>query len=91
MWNDGTPLGTHAAAECRIDSLAQSWAVLCSRADPDRSRKAMRAVYDQLVRPADCLSYLNGLLNGGRECADTLQPGRGVDGSQGIALKYCDG
>ena len=31
--SDGTPLGTNEADECRIDSLAQSWAVIALRAD----------------------------------------------------------
>jgi len=27
FFDDGTPLGTHTAQECQIDSIAQSWAV----------------------------------------------------------------
>src|SRR5690606_11769308 len=27
-FDDGTPLGSHTASECRIDSISQSWSVL---------------------------------------------------------------
>ena len=36
-YDDGTPLGSAASAECQIDSLSQSWAVLASAADPQRA------------------------------------------------------
>ena len=49
-YDDGTPLGTAADEECRIDAIAQSWAVLSGAADPPRARVAMQAVNDQLVR-----------------------------------------
>src|SRR5262249_650782 len=53
FFDDGTPLGTHAAAECQIDSLAQTWAVLCGRANRERAVRAMQSVNERLVRPAD--------------------------------------
>ena len=37
-FDDGTPLGSAANDECRIDSIAQSWAVLSGAADPDARR-----------------------------------------------------
>ena len=49
-FDDGSPLGTAANAECRIDSIAQSWSVLSGAADPQRAREAMNAVDAQLVR-----------------------------------------
>jgi cyclic beta-1,2-glucan synthetase len=49
-FDDGTPLGTAADAECQIDSIAQSWAVLSGAGDPVRARAAMRAVNERLVR-----------------------------------------
>jgi cyclic beta-1,2-glucan synthetase len=49
-YDDGTLLGTAAAEECRIDSIAQSWAVLSGAADPARSRQAMGSVMTGLVR-----------------------------------------
>ncbi|MBI4872017.1 MAG: hypothetical protein HY814_10685 [Candidatus Riflebacteria bacterium] len=48
-FDDGTPLGSAASTECRIDSLAQSWAVLSGAADPGRARLAMQAVDEHLV------------------------------------------
>lgn len=49
-YDDGTPLGTATDDECRIDAIAQSWAVLSNAADPARARAAMQAVNEQLVR-----------------------------------------
>jgi cyclic beta-1,2-glucan synthetase len=57
-FDDGTPLGSAANDECRIDSLAQSWAVLSGAADPERARRAMAAVDKYLVRRADRLILL---------------------------------
>jgi cyclic beta-1,2-glucan synthetase len=45
-------------AECRIDSLAQSWAVLSKAADPARARIAMDAMWQQLVRVEEGLVLL---------------------------------
>lgn len=49
FFDDGTPLGTHDAAECRIDLIAQAWSVLSGAATPERQRAAMAAVADLLV------------------------------------------
>ncbi|MBW4090377.1 MAG: glycosyl transferase [Proteobacteria bacterium] len=57
-FDDGTPLGTAAADACRIDSLAQSWAVLSGAADPARARRAMAALERELIRPAEGLALL---------------------------------
>ena len=54
-YDDGTPLGSHADAECRIDSIAQSWAVLSGVAPPERAARAMASVSRELVRPDDGL------------------------------------
>lgn len=43
-FDDGTPLGTHKAAECEIDAISQSWAVLSGVAPPERGEHAMRSV-----------------------------------------------
>ncbi|HEX7441511.1 MAG TPA: cyclic beta 1-2 glucan synthetase, partial [Caldimonas sp.] len=48
-FDDGAPLGSAANAECRIDSIAQSWSVLCGAAPADRARAAMDSVYRLLV------------------------------------------
>ena len=50
FFDDGAPLGSAASEECRIDSIAQSWGVLSSAADPERARRAMAAVDENLVR-----------------------------------------
>lgn len=57
-YDDGTPMGTHTAAECRIDGLAQAWAVLSGAAAPGRGEQAMRAAREQLVAERDGLLRL---------------------------------
>ena len=49
-FDDGTPLGSAASAECQIDSLSQSWAVLSGAGDPARAALGMAAVDERLVR-----------------------------------------
>jgi len=49
-FDDGTPLGSAENEECRIDSIAQSWAVLSGAGDHERTRLAMENVDRQLVR-----------------------------------------
>ena len=39
-FDDGTPLGSSANEEARIDSLPQSWAWLSGAADTDRADRA---------------------------------------------------
>lgn len=50
-FDDGTPLGSIQNNECKIDSIAQSWAVLSKASDPIRSKQAMNALYQYLVSP----------------------------------------
>nr|NLD41021.1 glycosyl transferase [Actinomycetales bacterium] len=50
-FDDGTPLGAAGRAECRIDAIAQSWAVLSGGARPERGRMAMEAVQRELEVP----------------------------------------
>jgi cyclic beta-1,2-glucan synthetase len=57
-FDDGTPLGSAQNDECQIDSIVQSWAVICGAAGHERSRQAMAAVEEQLVRQADKLILL---------------------------------
>jgi len=49
-FDDGTPLGSAASAECRIDSIAQSWSVISGAADAGRAERAMGNVESHLVR-----------------------------------------
>jgi cyclic beta-1,2-glucan synthetase len=50
FYDDGTPLGTAADEECRIDAVAQSWAVLSGAADLERALVAMQSVNQHLIR-----------------------------------------
>ena len=57
-YDNGKPLGTKDADECRIDGLAQSWAVLSGAAPPDRAWQAMNAAENQLISETDGLIRL---------------------------------
>jgi len=49
-FDNGEPLGSQTNAECQIDSLPQSWAVISGAGDPARARQAMQSVDERLVR-----------------------------------------
>jgi cyclic beta-1,2-glucan synthetase len=49
-FDSGEPLGSHSNLECQIDSLPQSWSVLSGAGNPARTRMAMQAVEERLVR-----------------------------------------
>jgi len=49
FFDDGTPLGSHLNAECSIDLIAQSWAVLSGAAPEAQARQAMAALDRALV------------------------------------------
>jgi cyclic beta-1,2-glucan synthetase len=53
MRHRASPLGSALNDACRIDSIAQSWSVLSGAAAEDRSRRAMAAVDERLVRRDD--------------------------------------
>ncbi|HEY3490487.1 MAG TPA: glucoamylase family protein [Candidatus Deferrimicrobiaceae bacterium] len=57
-FDDGTPLGSAANAEARIDSLPQSWAWLSGAADPARATQALESAWRQLVREDEGLVLL---------------------------------
>ena len=57
-FDDGTPFGSEASAECRIDSIAQAWSVLSGAGEHGRAVRAMAAVERELVRPHDGLALL---------------------------------
>jgi len=57
-FDDGTPLGSVAGDECRIDSIAQSWAVISGGGEHARAVRAMAAVNAQLVSRSDGLVLL---------------------------------
>jgi len=47
-YDDGTPLGSAENDECRIDIIAQAWAVISGLAPPARQKQAMQAALAQL-------------------------------------------
>jgi cyclic beta-1,2-glucan synthetase len=57
-FDDGTPLGSKVNEECRIDAIAQSWAVIAGGGDPARARQAMASVDELLVRRNEGLVLL---------------------------------
>jgi cyclic beta-1,2-glucan synthetase len=57
-FDDGTALGSAASQECRIDSIAQSWAVISEVAEHQRAVCAMAAVEHELIRPYEKLALL---------------------------------
>jgi cyclic beta-1,2-glucan synthetase len=57
-YDDGTPLGSAASKVCRIDSTAQTWAVISGAAGSERAARAMAAVERELIRPQDGLALL---------------------------------
>ena len=48
-FDDGSPLGSRQSDECRIDSLAQSWAVLSGLGPEDRANQAMTSAQEWLL------------------------------------------
>jgi len=81
-FDDGTPLGTSTAAECQIDSIAQSWSVLSGAGEAARARTAMNSLDQRLVDREQALiklldppfdkskpdpGYIKGYLPGVRE------------------------
>ncbi len=57
-FDDGTWLGSKDGVECRINSIAQSWAVLSGGMDRARVAQAMRSVDSRLVRRNEGLALL---------------------------------
>jgi cyclic beta-1,2-glucan synthetase len=57
-FDDGSPLGSISNDECRIDAIAQSWAVISGAGEPQRSARAMAAVEAQLISRSDGLVKL---------------------------------
>jgi cyclic beta-1,2-glucan synthetase len=81
-YDDGTPLGSAGNAECRIDSIAQSWSVISGAGRPERQAQAMRSLEKHLVdeehrllllltppfdKTAQDPGYIKGYLPGVRE------------------------
>ena len=81
-YDDGTPLGTASADECRIDAIAQAWSVLSGVATAARAELALDAMEANLVSEEEKLirlltpafdktshdpGYIKGYLPGVRE------------------------
>ncbi|TXT18029.1 MAG: cellobiose phosphorylase [Erysipelotrichaceae bacterium] len=48
-FDNGQVLGSNQNAECKIDSIAQSWAVISKAGDPLRAQQALKSLEDYLV------------------------------------------
>ena len=57
-YDDGTPLGSSESDECRIDAIAQSWAVISGAAQTPRAEQAMEQFHQLLVKPEEKLVQL---------------------------------
>lgn len=57
-FDNGSWIGAKDSLECRIDSIAQSWAVLSDAADPVRAAMAMAALDQHLIRRDDGVALL---------------------------------
>ena len=56
FFDDGSPLGSQANSECKIDALVQAWSVISRAGTPDKAAQAMESVKNHLV------SKENGLI-----------------------------
>ena len=57
-FDDGTVIGSATNDECRIDSIAQSWAVISGAAKPQRAAQATVAVERELIDDDNSLALL---------------------------------
>jgi cyclic beta-1,2-glucan synthetase len=57
-YDDGSPLGSSESEEDRIDSIAQSWAVISGAAEPKQAVMAMNSAFEELVDPKAQLAVL---------------------------------
>ncbi|MFO7938017.1 MAG: cyclic beta 1-2 glucan synthetase, partial [Kiritimatiellia bacterium] len=100
FFDNGEPLGSRSNAECRIDSLSQSWSVLSGAGDALRSRQAMQAVDQRLLLREDKLiklfdppfdsselepGYIKGYIPGVRE-----NGGQYTHGAIWVAMAFAD-
>ncbi len=58
FFDDGSALGSAANPECKIDLIAQSWAVISGAADPAHARQAMASACEHLLDPVAKLARL---------------------------------
>lgn len=53
FYDDGTPLGSAENDECKIDAIAQAWAVISGAAPDDKVQKALKSAQKHLVSESD--------------------------------------
>jgi cyclic beta-1,2-glucan synthetase len=58
FFDDGTPLGSASNSECKIDAIAQSWAVFAGLKDHPKVRSALQSVKKHLIKEEDQLILL---------------------------------
>jgi cyclic beta-1,2-glucan synthetase len=56
--DEGAALGSNQNGECKIDAIAQAWAVISEAGEPDKSKEAMDSVIKYLVNKEDGLIKL---------------------------------
>ncbi len=67
-YDDGTRLGSHESDQCRIDSVAQSFAVFVEGADELRARQAVKSAVDLLFdRSEGVVMLLTPPFDGGQD------------------------
>ncbi|HZJ76475.1 MAG TPA: glycosyl transferase, partial [Oscillospiraceae bacterium] len=49
FFDDGTPIGSKESRECTIDSIAQSWSVISTLGDRERSEIALKSAENYLI------------------------------------------
>ncbi len=57
-FDDGTKVGSRESVECKIDAIAQSWAVIAGVGDPARAARANQQAESLLVREEDGIMLL---------------------------------
>lgn len=57
-FDDGAPLGSKDNMEACIDSLAQSWAVICGAANAERTTTALKSLEKHLIKTSEGLVLL---------------------------------
>jgi cyclic beta-1,2-glucan synthetase len=57
-YDNGDPLGSALGDECKIDALAQAWAIISKAAPPDRAESSMAALSRELISEKDGLIRL---------------------------------
>jgi len=86
FFDNGSPLGSHENEECRIDLIAQAWAVISNVAPPAFRRMALTALDTHLVdRDAGLIRLLHPPLHDAQPSAGYIQaypPGVRENGGQ---------